>query len=513
MGKTVIVESISRSDTFPIVAQVSAENNKGYITVNTKKFTPQMFYELPALKFEIYTEFQGRMVKYKNFCKVVRTYNPIFEDDSAMIGTMDIKNIPNNFYLYLTPIFDNNAIGARNELILNGIESGDLWNTITNTFDILIEFNEYNDGQAGQDVTISGIPPLQIIDNYGDYLVDYKIYGNAVQNGTPTPDAPVSVDGCGDRTENLFDAQNGEFLRAYIRSTDGWVGSSGFAFTAIIPCAPNTTYTSTNPLGNRHTIGCFSSYPAVKDTATTYISDATSDTLTITTGADTKYIGLFFYDSTGGGIPPLEDVKSEIMFNTVNTAKPYEPYGYKVPVSCAGTTTPIYLGQAQTLRKIKKLVLTGGVDESWQANGIGTDKAFFYMTISDNAESNLLCVSTHFQAKNIWSSTTVIGVSIEGRNVMRLRPDNASTVFLSDFKQWLSTQYQNGTPVTVWYVLANEQTGIVNEPLMKIGDYADSITMEQTAVQIPMVHGNNTLSIETTVQPSNVSITYTQQIH
>lgn len=165
MGKTVIVESISRSDTFPIVTQVSAENNKGYITVNTKKFTPQMFYELPALKFEIYTEFQGKRVKYKSFCKVVRTYNPIFEDDSSMIGTMDIKDIPNTFYLYLTPIFDNNAIGARNELILNGIENGDLWNTITNTFDILIEFNEYNEGQAGQDITVSGIPPLQIVDN------------------------------------------------------------------------------------------------------------------------------------------------------------------------------------------------------------------------------------------------------------------------------------------------------------------------------------------------------------
>lgn len=31
------------------------------------------------------------------------------------------------------------------------------------------------------------------------------IYGNAVQDGTPSPDAPVEVQLCGDRTGNLFD--------------------------------------------------------------------------------------------------------------------------------------------------------------------------------------------------------------------------------------------------------------------------------------------------------------------
>ena len=31
------------------------------------------------------------------------------------------------------------------------------------------------------------------------------IYGNAVQDGTPSPDAPVKVQLCGDRTGNLLD--------------------------------------------------------------------------------------------------------------------------------------------------------------------------------------------------------------------------------------------------------------------------------------------------------------------
>ena len=78
---------------------------------------------------------------------------------------------------------------------------------------------------------------------------------------------------------------------------------------------------------------------------------------------------------------------------------------------------------------------------------------------------------------------------------------------ITAFKSWLASQYAAGTPVTVWYVLAEPETGIVNEPLMKIGDYADTITMAQAGVTLPTVAGTNTLTVDTTVQPSSVSIT------
>ena len=69
-------------------------------------------------------------------------------------------------------------------------------------------------------------------------------------------------------------------------------------------------------------------------------------------------------------------------------------------------------------------------------------------------------------------------------------------------KTYLQQQYATGTPVTVWYVLAEPETAVVNEPLMKIGDFADEISN----ITIPTTKGSNTLSINTSVQPSNVQV-------
>lgn len=48
---------------------------------------------------------------------------------------------------------------------------------------------------------------------------------------------------------------------------------------------------------------------------------------------------------------------------------------------------------------------------------------------------------------------------------------------------------------------------IVNEPLAKIGDYADELSSEDATVTIQTVSGSNTLTIGTDLQPSSVSIT------
>ena len=57
------------------------------------------------------------------------------------------------------------------------------------------------------------------------------------------------------------------------------------------------------------------------------------------------------------------------------------------------------------------------------------------------------------------------------------------------FKYWLAQLYNAGTPVTIYYVLQTPTT----EPI--------------TLPQIPTINGQNTLSIGTTLQPSEVSIT------
>ena len=52
----------------------------------------------------------------------------------------------------------------------------------------------------------TGVPPITTTyQAIGKNLKDYKIYGNSVQDGTPTPTNPVEIESVGDKTKNLFD--------------------------------------------------------------------------------------------------------------------------------------------------------------------------------------------------------------------------------------------------------------------------------------------------------------------
>lgn len=120
--------NIKRSDTC-INYKMFAQNNKGYISIDTSDWIdkPWMFYELPSLKFEIFTEVDNKLVKYKDFEKEVRTYNQTNISLNTMTTVVSIENIPNLFILRITPLFNSDSIIARNMLIENGIETGDIW--------------------------------------------------------------------------------------------------------------------------------------------------------------------------------------------------------------------------------------------------------------------------------------------------------------------------------------------------------------------------------------------------
>ena len=53
---------------------------------------------------------------------------------------------------------------------------------------------------------IAGTPPLSL-NAIGKPIISYKIYGNIIQNGTPSPESPVEVLGCGNRTRNLLNRE------------------------------------------------------------------------------------------------------------------------------------------------------------------------------------------------------------------------------------------------------------------------------------------------------------------
>lgn len=331
---------------------------------------------------------------------------------------------------------------------------------------------------------IQGSPPITFR-GYGKNLTECRIYGNTVQNGNPSPEAPVDVVGCGVRTVNLFSGEFSQFNN---------VGGTGDIYAYFyIP----EDFTLTLIAKDTHTIPSNVYLGITKDggQATGGFTWAILQRVDVTEG------DIFTVESSINGYHYVSMYRKDasalnwmlahyyIMLNLGSTALPYEPYGYKLPLIVNGAEHPSYFGQVETTRRIKKLVLTG--EEQWTLyNGN------YYSSVTDRYSlQNMPCRCTH----------TVRGIIIDNGSVRLKVFASQFTAVVSNLEEWktyLQQQYQNGTPVTVWYVLAEPETAIVNEPIQKIGDYSDELSI----ADIPTINGINTISADTTVQPSEMYI-------
>ena len=184
---------------------------------------------------------------------------------------------------------------------------------------------------------------------------------------------------------------------------------------------------------------------------------------------------------------------------------------YIIPVTCGGTTTNIYLGSAVGTRRVKKLVLTGSEDwTSFEQSGTTLYRCASSLTgkLAESPVDTMICnylqvVSSRGGCATTSNSISVYNVQSDSRPVVNVNP-----MTLSEWTTFIQQQYANGTPATIWYVLATPETAAVNEPLMKIGSYADELTKTGTGVNIPTVSGSNTLTVGTTVQPSEMYVKY-----
>lgn len=331
----------------------------------------------------------------------------------------------------------------------------------------------------------------------GTAITAYTLKGNTVQNGTPTPSNPVEVNGVGNKTTNKFNKNATNTANGYVANSHlngGTVESNSECnVSEYIPVDGATTYTMSGFYAG------WSSSLVYYDTSKSIISYRMYENkrvLTFTTPANAAYIRITI---------SKPDIDST-MINDGNEALPYEGFGYKIPISSGGVTTNIYLGSTQTVRQVKKLVLTG--DENWNENL--TNYGYrFGLNVSDSMQSDtqdVRSLCTHL------SLTVRGGTGLDVQNVYVISASNDLIIKLSnsdrvsDLKTWLAQQYAAGTPVIVWYVLATPTTAAVNEPLMKIGDYTDTLS---NAASIPTTEGANSITVDTTVQPSEFTATWT----
>lgn len=334
----------------------------------------------------------------------------------------------------------------------------------------------------------------------GTAITAYTIKGNEEHTGAPSPQNPVMPNGVGEMSSNMINYQL-LFSNNPVKETDN------FRYYRL-SVKPNTQYTLKSNAPSTTTPSAQTTFLyGDSDTMTTVNNGVYSDIANTVTSTVEGYIFVairkYYQYITEPTETDFANGTYTIMINEGSTALPYEPYGqYKIPILSNGNTYPVYLGEVQTTRQIKKLVFDGS--ESWEE--INTGQASQYFRTITGAYNSLipdLVLSTHYEYTDINSSTTANGIDAYNSGTamtagIAVRDNTFATV--AAFKTWLSEN-----PITVWYVLATPTTGIVNEPLMKIGNYADSIS---NAVAIPTTEGANSITVDTTVQPSAFSATW-----
>lgn len=333
--------------------------------------------------------------------------------------------------------------------------------------------------------------------------------GNLYQSGTPTPSSPIYPSETGDKTANLFDKSMADlYSHSTLGQTNTWAYSVESTGTTLrIPCDANTQYT----LSIGSTIG--NTIFRISEISTddvpieggsggivchTILNGGAINNYTFTTASDSRYI-LFQINAN-----VMTATLNTLMLNLGSTPLPYEPYGIKIPISSAGQTTSVYLGEVQSTRQIAKYEFTG--QETWAKP---TETSSFQTGIVNNYlhihQCSVIC--SHF--KSIVNLN--IGETLSENECAFYAPTGTNAFYikkpswtLQEFKTYLQQQYAAGTPVTIWYVLAEPSTGIVNEPLRKIGNYVDTVS----GISIPTITGTDSLDVLTTLKPSEVSLTY-----
>ena len=171
---------------------------------------------------------------------------------------------------------------------------------------------------------------------------------------------------------------------------------------------------------------------------------------------------------------------------------------YAIPITLAGQTQIIYLSEpigkigdyadamssdGTVTRRIFDAAFTGS--ESWQLIETSATNRYFNIGLVANGYPVSIAssgkISSHFESNTIFFTNNGA--------IIRIYDNSGVFATETDFKTYLQQQYANGTPVIVWYVLANP------------------VTESTTAPTITPSAGANTLTCGTTLAPSEVSIT------
>ena len=376
------------------------------------------------------------------------------------------------------------------------VTPSDITNIMLNTGSTALPYEPY--GNTWQEVgykkyetatdTITSLPKTIIGD--GQPISAYTIKGNMSQSGTPTPSNPVYPTEVGEKTANLLDMSQsvyGEGLTSGIgATTPTFAPSASTSHSGMIKVKSNTEYTiklSEAPTTARSIY----MYDSLKAFVRVYPIQQSTISLTITTGATEEYI-IFGYN--------INDTQAMLVEGETAPTS-YIPWGYEIPILSNGNTYPVYLAEpirnkgtavdsmastGTVTRSLKKWVFNGSENWTYDSNSMLISKNNLGDIPVPLAQSALVC--SHFPNDN----TGMVNGGSWLFRTMGYAQTGATDV--TSWKQWVANQYANGTPLTVVYILETAETETF------------------TAPSIPTSGSPQSFDVDTTLKPSEVSLTY-----
>lgn len=352
---------------------------------------------------------------------------------------------------------------------------------------------------------LTGTPPLSFKAK-GKPLTAWSITGNTVQNGTPTPENPVEVQGVGDydsetglykipvvtRGNNLLKLKEVDVkvqgvtvsVKNNSIAVKGTATSSGGRTVYLSEnfiLQPGTYFISGDIVNGM--VYCLTD----RSNGTAVVASSTSK-FTLTEKAEVAF-GLNFISGAS------YDATVNVMLNEGDKKFPYEPYHEPITTPIY-LPTPLYSGEvlrSDGSREVKwgKLVLTG--EETITRHKIFADGVISIRIPSLAVKKDSIVYCTHLQSTPFIKlyNNEIQGVSTHSSYILNnLYCLISGFTTLNQYKDFFSTKYAAGTPVTVWYQL--------EEPTTKTF----------TAPQIPTINGTTVIDVDTAVKPERMTIKY-----
>lgn len=329
--------------------------------------------------------------------------------------------------------------------------------------------------------SIAGTPPLSLIKCFNEKsVINYRIDGNTIQDGTPIPEAPVDVESVGERTKNLFNKATAELNTGLAYTTGGTYSTNSYFTSDYIPIEKNQTYAL-----NWNTAKWYCFYDADKN----FLRYAQARSFNNT---DAEYVR----------ITAANEELDTLQLEKGSTTTEYEPYGYKVPVNVSG----------KNLFNLKQLTFSTDYQTVYEL--VTSNNSFTFKKLRPSGTANtkynvFLKKGIYRISGNIYTSDGLGGGwAVYDRENKAYIVNNSSrgncngTFTITEDKEYAVNFYINyNSPKDTEVTYSNVQIELgdiateyeryiqptitnifIDEPLRKVGNYVDYIDFENSKV-------------------------------